>query len=92
MPVAIVGDGRTRYRTATIEKYQNLAGDSGIAAFKIESESVTVQFNDGATYLYTYVSAGRNHIETMKARATAGQGLCSYIAKYVRERYATKLR
>ena len=75
-----------------MEKYQNLAGDSGIAAYQIESDSVTVQFNDGATYLYNYKSAGRHHIEAMKALATAGRGLSGYISKYVKERYAAKLR
>lgn len=81
-----------RYRPSTIERYQNLTGDSGIAAYKIENDSVTVEFNDRATYLYNYMSAGRNHIETMKALAIAGQGLSSFISKYVRKGYAAQLR
>ena len=80
------------YGTITIEKYQNLAGDSGIAAYKIESDAVTVEFIDGATYLYNYASAGREHIEAMKALAKAGRGLSGYISKYVRTNYATQLR
>lgn len=75
-----------------IERYRNLGGKSGVAAYSLENDSVTVQFNDGGAYLYNCVSAGRDQIETMKALAIAGQGLNSFIMKYVRKSYATKLR
>lgn len=75
-----------------MERYRNLGGNSGVAAYGLGSDSVTVQFNDGATYLYNYVSAGRSNIETMKALAEAGQGLNSFIMKYVRKSYVAKLR
>lgn len=90
--VVIKGPGSNKFQDKTIEKYRNLARDSGIAAYKIETDSITVEFNDGAAYLYNYASAGRDHIETMKALATAGRGLCTYISKHVRKRYATQLR
>jgi hypothetical protein len=75
-----------------MERYRNLGGNSGVAAYGLGRDSVTVQFNDGATYLYNYVSACRSNIETMKTLATAGQGLNSFIMKHVRKSYAAKLR
>jgi hypothetical protein len=75
-----------------MEMYTNLGGNSGVASYELDSDSVTVQFNDGAIYLYNYVSAGRSNIETMKALAAAGQGLNSFIMKYARKSYAAKLR
>lgn len=75
-----------------METYKNLSGNSGISAYAIDAESITVQFNTGAIYLYTYRSAGRNNIEKMKSLAVAGQGLNSYIMKNVRQAYEAKLR
>jgi len=40
-----------------MEMYRNLGGNSGVANYELGSDSVTVQFNDGAVYLYNYVSA-----------------------------------
>lgn len=43
-----------------MERYRNLGGDSNVAAFEIGNGSITVEFNDGAQYLYTNESAGRD--------------------------------
>lgn len=75
-----------------MERYKNLGGNSGVAAYGLGSDSVTVQFNDDATYLYNYVSVGRGNIETMKTLAKAGQGLNGFIMKHVRKSYAARLR
>lgn len=75
-----------------MERYKNLGGDSGVAFYEIGSESITVQFTTCASYLYTYGSAGRHHIEKMKELAIAGHGLNSYIKKYVNRGYAGRLR
>lgn len=75
-----------------MEMYKNLGGNSGVAAYGVGGDSITVQFNDGAVYLYSYASAGNHNIETMKKLAAAGQGLNSFIMKYVRKSYAAKLR
>jgi hypothetical protein len=53
---------------------------------------IKVEFTSGAIYLYTYDSTGMQDIERMKELAVAGEGLNSYISKYVRKRYASKLR
>ena len=75
-----------------MEKYKNSGGDSGITAYEIGVDSVTVQFSDGSVYLYNYQSAGRENIEQMKKLAAAGEGLNSYIMRNVRKAYAAKLR
>lgn len=75
-----------------MERYRNRGGDSGIVAYEIGPDSITVMFSDGAVYLYTYQSAGSANIERMKRLAIAGEGLNSFINRRVRKRYARKLR
>ena len=72
--------------------YQNLGRDSGVAAYEIGNDSITVQFKDGAVYLYNYESTGSGDIETMKQLAANGKGLNSFISTTVKKRYAAKLR
>lgn len=72
--------------------YANAGGDSGVAAFEVAADSITVQFRDGATYLYNYAETGSSHIEQMKQLAVGGSGLNSYINRYVRKSYAARLR
>jgi hypothetical protein len=75
-----------------MERYQNLGGDSGVSAYEFASDSITVQFHDGNIYRYSNNSAGSQNIETMKELAVAGQGLNSFISRYVRNRYESKSR
>ena len=75
-----------------MERYRNLGGNSGVVAYEIGDDFVTVVFRDGSRYLYTYKSAGRNNIERMKTLAMAGQGLNAFINTTVRKGYASKLR
>lgn len=75
-----------------MERYKNLGGDSGVVGYELGADQIRVQFKDGATYLYTYGSAGANYIEQMKRLATAGQGLNSFISTTVRKLYARKER
>jgi hypothetical protein len=75
-----------------MKRYKNLNGNSGVVAYKAGATSITVQFEDGAVYLYTYASAGRIAIERMKVLAATGKGLSTYIARYVRNAYAARLR
>ena len=74
-----------------MEIYKNLGGGSNVRAYEITDDSITVQFNDGGTYLYNYDSAGREVIEKMKTLAEAGQGLNTFINLYAREAYSAKL-
>ena len=63
-----------------------------MSAYEIGAESITVQFSTGAVYLYTYRSTGSANIEKMKLLAAAGEGLNSYIKRYVNNGYESKLR
>ena len=73
-----------------MEAYKNLGGDSGVAAYEISEESVTVQFTTGAIYSYTYQSAGAANIEEMKTLAKHGEGLNSFIMKNVKNNFSIK--
>ncbi|WP_081774989.1 hypothetical protein [Methylobacillus glycogenes] len=64
-----------------MEAYRDVNGDSGISAYQIGDEGILVRFTSGATYIYTYGSAGSAHIERMKILARAGNGLNAYIIK-----------
>ena len=75
-----------------MEKYRNLGGNSNVSSYEIGEEQITVQFGDGSLYLYNYASTGHDNIERMKILASDGLGLNSFINKYVKKRYARKLR
>ena len=75
-----------------MERYKNLNGNSGIASFEIRHDSIVVQFKNHSTYLYNAQVTGRDHIEEMKKLAQSGQGLATYISRYVRDKYAAQLK
>lgn len=70
--------------------YANLSGRSNVSAFESHDISIAVRFNDGRTYLYSYASAGKGHVDRMKQLAIAGIGLNSYINEYVYSSYERK--
>lgn len=72
--------------------YSNLSGRSNVYSYAIASDNITVTFNGGATYLYTYSSSGVQHVEQMKILAVQGFGLNSYIGRIVKKNYAARLR
>lgn len=74
-----------------MQRYKNLSGSSGVDAFETGTGSIKVRFRGGATYLYTYGSAGKRKIEKMKTLALAGKGLNTYINTHAKENYAAKL-
>ncbi len=75
-----------------MERYRNLGGTSGVVAFEIAQDSITIQFKNGWFYLYTDQSTGTANITKMRQLATNGQGLNSFISRVVREGYARKWR
>jgi hypothetical protein len=75
-----------------MEIYKNLSKVSGVKAYELGSDSITVEFGDGDVYRYTYQSAGRENVEQMKKLAVAGKGLNGFISREVKERYAVKLK
>jgi len=75
-----------------METYKNLSGNSGVVAYEIGADSITVEFKDGTAYLYNDQSAGHENIEQMKLLARAGAGLNTFINQNAKEAYAVKLR
>ena len=78
-------------RYYNMKVYRDLDNDSGVRAYEIGEESITVRFKTGAVYLYNYLSTGALHIEQMKRLAEAGDGLNSYIGRKVKGNYAKRL-
>ena len=63
-----------------MQRYNNLNGDSGIHSFEIGDDYIVVQFSGTPrVYKYSYLKAGRTHVEQMKLLALGGSGLNSYI-------------
>ena len=75
-----------------MERYKNLGGKSGVAAYEIGNDSITVQFHDGAIYLYNNQKPGSVNVERMKSLAISGQGLNSFISSDIKKNYIAKLR
>lgn len=69
----------------------DINGDSGVAAYESGADYIKVQFKGNTTiYLYNYSAPGAAHVEEMKRLAATGDGLNSYISKYVKSNYADK--
>jgi hypothetical protein len=74
-----------------MQRYKNLGGESGVVAYDIGTGSITIKFTGGDRYLYTEDSAGASNIAEMQRLAILGRGLCSFISRVIRNRYARKL-
>ena len=71
--------------------YKDISGDSGIVAYEIEGDSITIEFRKGGTYRYDANKPGAGHVSVMKGLAQSGDGLNTYINKNVRKNFAAKL-
>jgi hypothetical protein len=71
--------------------YLNYSENSGVSAYAIEPNGITVQFASGDAYLYTYKKPGKTAVEQMKVLAMDGRGLSTYISRVVRGNYEAKL-
>lgn len=73
-----------------MKRYRDMHGESGIIAYEPGADFIRVKFKHGAVYVYDYTSAGQFHIERMKVLAASGQGLATFISKFVKESYARR--
>jgi hypothetical protein len=80
------------YGDQEMPKYREVDGDSGVIGYEYGPDWIEVEFEKGTSrfYRYTYLSAGSDHVEKLKGLADAGEGLNSYINRYVARRYASK--
>lgn len=68
--------------------YRDVDGDSGVLAYEFGVDYINIQFKGTSRiYRYSYQSAGRENIETMKVLAKNGDGLNSFINKNVKYLY-----
>lgn len=74
-----------------MNRYKNLRGNSGVVAYEIAENSITIQFNDGALYLYNDSRPGRRNVDKMKQLALSGSGLNSLISREIKKNYYSKL-
>ena len=74
-----------------MNRYKNLGNNSGVAAYEIADNSITVQFNDGGLYLYTDSKPGKRQVDKMKQLAIKGSGLNSLISREIKKNYYLKL-
>lgn len=75
------------FKRLDMQRYSNNGGNSSIAGYEIEPTRIRVMFSDGSIYSWSYASAGRNNVETMKQLAQSGSGLNSFIMCCVRYAY-----
>lgn len=84
------GQGATKLRRQSVERYNNLGGNSGVSGYEIGADFIRVEFERDGTYLYDYATTGAEHVEHMKVLARTGQGLGTYITQNVRNAFARK--
>lgn len=69
-------------------KYKDVNGDSGIEAYEIGADKISVKFKGTVKiYVYSYTSAGKENVEYMKKLALSGDGLNSFINLNVKYKY-----
>ena len=73
-----------------MQSYCDFSLHSDVIGYEYGEEYIRVQFSNGDIYLYTYMSAGKRYIESMKSLADCGDGLSSFIKKYVMNLYERK--
>ena len=78
-------------KAIAMERYKNLSGRSGVRGFELGDDQIVVIFNDGGSYLYDSVSPGPGPVSEMKELAQAGEGLNSFISRFVKKSYRRKL-
>lgn len=73
-----------------LQPYANHHGDSGVRAWLIVGDTLSVEFVDGAVYVYTAQTLGARMFETLCRNARAGRGLASTISRDVGARHALR--
>ena len=71
-------------------RYRNLSGGSGVVAYEITADSITLTFANGDRYLYGPARPGSAAVARMKALAKAGRGLATFVSQHVGDAYERK--
>lgn len=73
-----------------MKRYGNKTGESPIIGYEVGKDSIIVTYSDGNKYKYTFTTPGKRHVLAMMELAESGEGLSTYISKYVRENYESR--
>jgi len=65
--------------------YRNVDGHSGVIAYEPGEGWIRLRFVNGKEYRYTDATTGAEHVRNMQMLAQAGQGLASYVSKFVHD-------
>lgn len=76
--------------TPRLQRYGNRHGGSGVRAWAIDSDTLSVEFVDGPVYDYRRREVGGRCFDAACAAARAGRGLSSCISRHLRDRYAAR--
>ena len=72
--------------------YQSVNPEAGVRNFEILPDAIILEFEDlKFRYLYNAQRPGLVHVNEMKRLALAGDGLTTYVNKYVGSDFAAKL-
>jgi hypothetical protein len=74
-----------------MKQYKDKHSDSGVVAYAIDAGSIAIKFQDGGVYLYDGSNPGAAHVAAMQCLAVEGQGLNTYVNKFVRDHYSARL-
>ena len=74
-----------------MQRYRNQDGHSGVVAYEQGEGWIRVRFVGGETYEYTDAVTGAEHVRNMQMLAQAGEGLATYVSKFVHDAYARRL-
>ncbi|SEI65695.1 hypothetical protein [Frateuria terrea] len=70
-----------------MQPYRHLDSHSGVTAYELGADWIRVWFVNGADYRYSAARAGAEHVRNMQILAQAGEGLATYISKFVHDDY-----
>ncbi|WP_447729273.1 hypothetical protein [Pseudoxanthomonas suwonensis] len=73
-----------------MQPYRGSDGDSGIVAYECGPDWIEVRFRHGGTYRYDARHPGVDHVLEMQRLAEAGDGLNTYINRFVRDDYSAR--
>lgn len=73
-----------------MQPYRGSDGDSGIVAYECGPDWIEVRFRRGGTYRYDARHPGVDHVLEMQRLAEAGDGLNTYINRFVRDGYSAR--
>ena len=75
-----------------MHRYPEDGHPTGVIAYSLGNNAITVLFAEGWCYLYDSDKPGAQHVKNMRELALQGCGLSTYISQHVRENYKKKWR